>query len=96
MYGTLLYRKNEDLQKALSRALGNAQRPYSRQECSSVFSAHTGQGEPIDIIGDNILQGIPTFHHHIKHHCFILSLPTDAGIAVGQGTNTRRYTKTCH
>ena len=60
-YGTLLYRKNGDLLKSLSKALGNAQRlckiaTYSKHECSSVFSADLGKGKSTDITEDSILQ----------------------------------------
>ena len=43
---------------------------YSRQECSSVFSANSGQGEPTDVTDATILHAIPTFHHGIKAPLF--------------------------
>ena len=70
-YGTLLYRKNGDLLKSLSKALGSAQRPckiatYSKHECSSVFSADSGKGKSTDITEDSILQACTALNARIN------------------------------
>ena len=91
--------KNEDLLKAFSKPFGNAQilckiATYSRQECSSVFSADSGQGEPTDITDNNILDAMPTLHHHIKHHYFVLSISIDTrGYRVVKGLTHTGTTK---
>ena len=70
-YGTLLYRKNGDLLKAHSKALGNAHKhckipAYSRQECSSVFSVDLGECKPTEITQHNILQACTVLNTSIN------------------------------